>query len=140
MGALLGWMYSISIKFNQLLPEGVKMNVGFYKICVYFPILYIFVLLLLTSNFVQKQLVVNSNFPFNLMLIRICHLFTTFCMFYDLYFTSKTLKTVELKRKIGFSDYAGEFFLMWFFPIGIWFLQPKINKIYADYFDKKVEI
>jgi hypothetical protein len=46
-----------------------------------------------------------------------------------MYFAAKTLKTVELKREATFSDFVGEFFLIWFNFIGIWILQPKINKI-----------
>jgi hypothetical protein len=26
-------------------------------------------------------------------------------------------------------DFAGEFFLLWFYPVGIWIVQPKINKM-----------
>ncbi len=57
------------------------------------------------------------------------HLFSMFCIFYSLYFVAKTFKTVELQRETAFSDFAGEFFLIWFYPIGIWIIQPKINKI-----------
>ena len=46
-----------------------------------------------------------------------------------MYFVAKTLKTVELQKEVLFSDFAGEFFIVWFFPIGIWIIQPKINKI-----------
>ena len=48
-----------------------------------------------------------------------------------LYKAAKTIKTVELQKKVTFSDFAGEFFLLWFSPIGIWILQPKINKFVA---------
>lgn len=57
------------------------------------------------------------------------HLFSMFCIFYSLYFVAKTFKTVELQREVSFSDFVGEFFLIWFYPIGIWFIQPKINKM-----------
>ena len=60
------------------------------------------------------------------------HLFSMFCIFYCLYFVAKTFKTVELQREVSFSDFAGEFFLFWFFPIGIWIVQPKINKMIED--------
>ncbi|WP_238388512.1 hypothetical protein, partial [Christiangramia aestuarii] len=60
------------------------------------------------------------------------HLFSMFCMFYLLYFVSKTIKTVELKRSVTFSDFVGEFFMIWFFPIGVWFIQPRINKIISN--------
>jgi hypothetical protein len=30
---------------------------------------------------------------------------------------------------VKFKDFVGEFFLVWFFPIGVWILQPTINKL-----------
>jgi hypothetical protein len=38
------------------------------------------------------------------------------------------VKTIELQREVTFSDFAGEFFLIWFYPVGIWIIQPKVNK------------
>ena len=43
---------------------------------------------------------------------------------------AKALKTVEWQKPVTFSDFAGEFFLIWFFPIGIWIIQPRINKLF----------
>ena len=56
------------------------------------------------------------------------HLFSMFCIFYLMYKAARTIKTVEFEKKVTFADFAGEFFLLWFSPIGIWILQPKINK------------
>ncbi|MBS1933543.1 MAG: hypothetical protein JST96_06060 [Bacteroidetes bacterium] len=63
------------------------------------------------------------------------HLFAMFCIFHSIYFVSKTIKTVELQRETTFSDFAGEFFLIWFYFIGIWFVQPKINKLAQTEFE-----
>jgi hypothetical protein len=30
---------------------------------------------------------------------------------------------------VKFRDFAGEFFLVWFYPVGVWIIQPKINKM-----------
>ena len=60
------------------------------------------------------------------------HLFSMFCIFYCLYFVAKTYKTAELQREVSFGDFVGEFFLFWFYPIGVWFLQPKINEMHLD--------
>lgn len=62
-------------------------------------------------------------------LIAPLHFFSMCCIFYCLYFVAKTIKTVELQREVKFSDFAGEFFMIWFYPIGIWLIQPKINKM-----------
>jgi hypothetical protein len=60
------------------------------------------------------------------------HLFSMFCIFYTIYFVAKTIKTVELKREVKFGDFAGEFFLLWFYPVGVWILQPKLNKMIKE--------
>lgn len=65
------------------------------------------------------------------------HLFSMFCIFYCLYFVAKTIKTAELQRETAFSDFVGEFFLIWFFPIGIWFIQPRVNQL-AERNDNKM--
>jgi hypothetical protein len=63
------------------------------------------------------------------------HLFSMFCIFYSLYFIAKALKTVESQKTVSFSDFAGEFFLIWFFPIGVWIIQPRINKLFETSVD-----
>jgi hypothetical protein len=57
------------------------------------------------------------------------HLLAMFCMFYQLYFVSKNLVLAETGRPASFSDYAGLFLALWFFPIGIWIVQPRINRL-----------
>lgn len=65
-------------------------------------------------------------------LILLFHLFAMFCIFYGLYFVSKSLVLAETGKPASFYDYAGPFFLIWFFPIGIWFTQPRINRLFAE--------
>ncbi|MEN9640511.1 MAG: hypothetical protein RLZZ262_2380, partial [Bacteroidota bacterium] len=42
------------------------------------------------------------------------------------------IKLLELQREVRFSEFIREFFLIWFFPIGIWFIQPKINRWFEE--------
>lgn len=53
-------------------------------------------------------------------------------MYYIMFFVAKTIKTVELQRQVKFGDFAGEFFLILYYPIGIWIIQPKINKMMEE--------
>ena len=48
---------------------------------------------------------------------------------YIIVFSSKVLTILELRRKVTISDYFWNLFLMLNLFIGIWFLQPKINKL-----------
>jgi len=52
-----------------------------------------------------------------------------FCTLYCFYFAAKTIRSAELQKPIKFSDFVWEIFLIVFFPVGIWLIQPKINKM-----------
>jgi hypothetical protein len=69
--------------------------------------------------------------PFIFALIVPLNFIAMFCIVYCLYFIAKVLKTVELQRPVRFGEFARELFLIWFFPIGIWIIQPRINKLFA---------
>jgi len=66
------------------------------------------------------------------LLIFPLHLLAMFCLFYLLYFVSKSLVLAETCKPASFNEYAGLFFLIWVFPIGVWFIQPRINRQYAE--------
>jgi hypothetical protein len=137
MGGLLGWQWSVAIGMQKLVPDGVKMKVGKFKIFFFVPVVYL-TLLMIFIFFVFPMDFSNPNdfvpgFLIGFAIIMPVHLFSMFCLFYCIYFVSKTLKTVELQKEVVFADFALEFFLVWFFPIGVWILQPKINKIVAEY-------
>lgn len=50
---------------------------------------------------------------------------------YYISYPAKALKTLEIGNDIEVGSYIGDFFLIVFLPIGIWFLQPRLNKIAA---------
>jgi hypothetical protein len=132
MAVLYGWFWSIAIGLQKKVPENVKMKVKKFKFFFFIPLTY-FLLFMGSFFFTFGSLFHNeSNFGFlgglYIFIIPI-HLFSMFCIFYIFYFVAKTFKTVELQREVTFGDFAGEFFLLIFYPIGIWLIQPKINKM-----------
>ena len=52
-----------------------------------------------------------------------------YALLYYLAFPARTLKSIEKGKKADFGEYIGDFFLIVFLPIGIWFLQPRINRV-----------
>lgn len=141
-----GWFWSVATGLQKFVPEGIVMKVAQFKIFFFVPIIYMILILLFISYmffgvfegvmlgledggnpaFMEERM---KGFAGMFSLIVPLHLFSIFCMFYMLYFIAKTIKTVELQHVVKFDDFIGEFFLIWFYPIGIWFIQPKINKI-----------
>jgi hypothetical protein len=125
---LFGWFWSIGIGLQSKIPQNVKMNVNRFKIFFFIPLIY----LLLLTGFVV--FFINGEKPDVTMFMTIfpIHLFSMFCILHTMYFIAKTIKTVELQREAEFSDFVGEFFLFWFYPFGMWILQPKINRIVEE--------
>lgn len=56
-------------------------------------------------------------------------LFVFFGIFYTFYNVPKSLKSIELGREAVFSEWIIDAFLLFTFPIGVWFIQPRLNKI-----------
>lgn len=128
------WYWSIGVGLNSKVPEDIKLPNTTFKVFLLLPAIYLFAVLAFVLVMMSKlpELEAGGEPPFNpglLALILPLHFFSIFCIFYCIYFVAKTIKTVELQRKVTFSDFVAEFFLVWFFPIGIWILQPTINKL-----------
>jgi hypothetical protein len=122
MGCFLGWFWSMGSFLSSIAQPSLKMEMGFFRFALIYPALYVPVFMATFPSF--KPLVIAIIIPL--------HFFATFCMFYLLYFVSKSLVLVETGKPASFYDYAGPFFLTWFFPIGVWIIQPRINRLYAE--------
>jgi hypothetical protein len=131
------WLYAIGSNLQSLLPVSVKMNLLLFRWLLLIPIIYMLCLSAWIFT-VANSMITTQAFP-NMklfLLIVPVHFFCMFCIFYCFYFNAKSIKSVQLQRPVKFDDYAAEFFLLWFFPIGIWILQPRLNKIFDNKSDR----
>ncbi|WP_020568500.1 hypothetical protein [Neolewinella persica] len=126
---LLAWLYSVGSGLQSRVPIALRRSTRFFKVALVFPVAYI--LLVIAVVFPLLSVMVSSTIGGNFVLIIILglHLFTMFCIIYCLYFSAKTIKLAELQRPVSLGDFIGEFFLLWFFPVGVWILQPRINEL-----------
>lgn len=136
MGVYFSWFYALDSNLHKKLPATMNMNLTTFKIFLFIPVLYILFLCIFLFGIFSRTATSGQlpNIGLFALIIPV-HLFSMFCIFYCLYFVAKTLKAVEMQRPVTFSDFAGEFFLIWFFPIGVWIIQPRINKL----FDENIE-
>ncbi|TLM91175.1 hypothetical protein [Hymenobacter jeollabukensis] len=104
---------------------------GWFKAALLLPVTYIAGLLVLLALLFRTQS--STAFPPTALLFIVpLHLLSMAGIFYVLRFVAKALKAVEYQRPVEVGDYLGEFFLLWFFPAGIWVIQPRINRLLAD--------
>lgn len=132
LGLFLSWFYAMGVKLHQKLPETVKMNLGRFKFFLFSPLVYMMILFIFMYVTFSDISAGNQSGPGAFVWLIPLQIFSVYCIFYCLYFISKSLKSVELQRPVEFNEYAGEFFLIWFFPVGVWFIQPRINKLFES--------
>lgn len=123
-----GWFWSVAVGLQRFIPEELRLKVKRFKFALLTPVAYAVVL----TAFIAVSIGLDGPDPMAFAVIIPLHLFSMFCIFYSLYFVAKTVKTAELQRKVTFGDFVGEFFLIWFFPIGVWIVQPKINELLKE--------
>jgi hypothetical protein len=98
----------------------LRPKIAFFRTAIVYPVAYAFAVPALFANTDSKLFAVLLPL----------HLFAMVCLIYDLHFVAKSLALAVTGKPKLFSDFAGTFFLLWFFPVGIWSVQPKVNQLY----------
>ncbi len=135
------WMRSVITGLKDRVPSDVPMKYGRFNIFWGFSFIYLMLFYLLMIMFfslmgnidIDNPPAMNIDpdafVPIMFALMFPLHLFAIFCMFFCFVFVAKLMKTVQLQEPVVFKDFMEEFFLIWFFFIGVWILQPKLNRL-----------
>lgn len=124
------WLWTLGSFSISRLPDTIKKSRTLFTAAIIYPLCYI-----PTFFWIMFSSVVNSSkdvFQHYFLIIFAFHILAIFCNFYIFYFIAKMFKQAELQRRATVSEYLGEIFLLWFFYIGIWILQPRVNKLYEE--------
>jgi hypothetical protein len=140
IGAFLGftWLsfisyatYYLAINLFERLPKGSSLSIKRFNFYFFFAIAYVILVLVLTGG---KGYLINQDnyrdYGWNLALIIPLHIFTMFCIFYAAWFIAKAISTIESRKEVHWDAYLGNFILILIFPVGIWFLHPKVRGIF----------
>ena len=116
---LILWLYLVgnSLKVKANLVKAVSTR--WFNISLLYSAVYIAILDIIFHNSPPKIII-----PF--------HLIAVISIFGALFFVSKLLVASE-DKKIGHNKrWIGTFFLFWFFPVGIWFVHPRIKRVLQE--------
>lgn len=146
-GILNGWLWSIGKGMQDYIDEEFRLQTKWFSISIIFVVVYTVLFTVsmtsMLSHFVSSIAEtkgqdfdlftdhLRSQF-YMLAIVTPFHLLAFGCCFYNLYFAAKTVKTFEFQDEVSFSDFVSEFFMFWFYPIGVWMIQPKINNWLAE--------
>jgi hypothetical protein len=116
------WLWSLGSFLTSIVPPALKLKRRFFLFTILCPALYVLVSIGLFQSIDRKLFVMTIP----------VHLFAVFCMFCNLYFVAEGLVIAETDERASFFDCLGPFLLLWFAIIGVWFIQPRINRLYAE--------
>lgn len=127
---IFGWIWAISTQLHKKLPLEVNLDIRLFKLVFSIPIFYMLALTLwMAYQFYIRYPEGSSNIGPVIMAVAFLHFVSMICILLGLRFAAQTMRSVELGRLAKFSEYAMEFFLIWFSPVGFWILQPRLNKL-----------
>jgi len=136
------WFFNVATGLHRRLPEGVHMKIKRFYFAFFFPMFYALCILIGLTLFVGFTLTQPAastaaappptTFFVVIGIIFPLHILTVACIFYNFYFVAKCLRAVELKRTPQIGEYVADFVLLWFYFIGVWLIQPRINEIFSE--------
>ena len=122
---LLTWNYKVIKTFNGKWNALTKKQIK--RLNWLIVVLVIFILHFVTN--------IGDSYP-DLIIIRILSFLLTFTapfsFIYIVFCTAKTLKYIQLEKQLRTSDIIIEMFVIFYFPIGVWWLQRRVNKYYNE--------
>jgi hypothetical protein len=119
---LLAWLGSLGLFLQSVKRLELRMRTKLFSISVGAAALY-------ALAFVPSRVFNGSTLKASVETLSPLWLVS---VLYILIFVSKSLLTAEKQIPVTFAQYLGLFFLLWFFPVGVWFIQPKINRLFRD--------
>lgn len=132
---MFGWLWSVGIGLQGKIPEDLKMKTGLFKAALILPIVYfVGIFGVISFVFLNYESLINFSMASSVQIfstIFSVHLLSIIAVIYTFVFVAKTVKTAELQRKVAFEDFIGEFFMVCFYMVGVWILQPRINELYS---------
>lgn len=128
--SLLLWLYAISYHSNKkLINDGININlIQYFNLTITLFTTFLVLKQAMTTREVIKYNTFNVYYykPFFIAIV----LLTTYIL--TLFISAKFLVSAEISNNSNLKKFFSTFLLLLFFPIGIWFIQPRVRKIMRD--------
>lgn len=120
----MSWLLSIGWVSNRRVSAAFRPGARWFVAApvyatAYFPF---------ANYFFPSSIAAGEGLPW---FIFVMHILVMVAIFYVLGFTAKNIVMAERQAPVSFFYYSGPFFLLWFFPIGVWWVQPRVNRFVA---------
>lgn len=120
------WTLKVGEKLYNKLNDKSILNLKRFKIQIAFVVVYLGITLAFGGYEINNENI--AEYGWKAWILIPLHLILMFSMFHTIYFLSKCITILRMKNE-GYGWYMLGF---WFFPIGIWIIQPKIIELLSE--------
>jgi hypothetical protein len=123
------WLYSLGVGLCRKTPPQAALRPAAFRV-VLFLSLACHLAVLAYGYFLFAQVSAGGEFQWKQLLpvVPLC-VISSVGLCYAFGFTAKALKTAERGQAVTFGEYVPELLGILIFPVGIWFIQPRVNKL-----------
>ncbi len=124
------WFYAVGSNLYRMRPPGARLSLRRFVFNLVYFLLYSLILLIASAQILSTWNF--SSFGLQLMILLPFHLYAIVAAIAIVAFVAKALVCVAERQDVPFHAYTGTFLLLFFFPFGIWNVQPRIQAIIRD--------
>ena len=122
---LAGWAWPVTKALSRKNSYDPKLKFKKFREILFLAVLYI----VLASIFFTVPDLNASEYQWVPWVFTLGGFIWLFWFIFLLKFIARSIATLEQQKPVGFDQYAGYFFGLFFFPLGIWWVNPKIKKL-----------
>lgn len=119
------WLLAAALRLHSLIPPQIEMNLLAFKWIALLPLLFQVLLNLLFALFISDK----RHGDQGTVIVLAYLLLLPFCCIWAWLFLAQSIAIVRRQREVGLDDYIGWFIMIFFFPLGVWVLQPTIQEL-----------
>lgn len=120
------WVWAIVKELKKSVPF---VSTTLFKIAFWIPFTYVWTVIAFGLYNLRIRKIQSINVEIELVVSAALGIVSVVCIIYGLIFAGRIIKAVELQKKPSIKEHLIESCLMVVPPIGLWFIQPKLNKI-----------
>ncbi len=124
------WFYAVGSNLYRMRPPGARLSLRRFVFDLVYFLLYSLILLFASAQILSAWNF--ASFGVQLLILLPFHLYAIVAAIAIVAFVAKAMVCVTERQDVPFHAYTGTFLLLFFFPFGIWTVQPRIQAIIRD--------
>jgi hypothetical protein len=135
-----GWIYHIGITMQRLIPLSTKPGIKYFMFnCLYIQFVFIAMVAFAIAKMLFGLYLPTLSYIIQLITSVVFLSYFIWSWLYISMFAARMLESVIEGELVNKSDSLKSFFCFLFFPIGVWHIQPAVQRVLVKYKDPQIK-